>query len=192
MHQYNRRKKGKLLSFGSEHLVYSYDVDKVIKFSLIHFFYGKKKGLQWAHKELEISKKYFGEFLLNTEIVISQNKRYFGQLQPKIIGHHLTAKDLDNKILYQQFLKIVEGYHQMCKDGQPEIDLIGQKGILKKCMSNIFVLNNNQLVIMDATLFNTKCPIILKPIITFLRYLVLPIQNRRINQFLTQKGNKIS
>jgi|688.fasta_scaffold09405_2 hypothetical protein len=189
MYQYNKSKRGKLLSFGSEHLVYSYDVDKVIKFSLIHFFYGKKKGLQWAHKELEISKQYFGEFLLNTEIVISKNKGYFAQLQPKITGHHLTAKDLDNKILYQQFLKIVDCYHQMYKDGQPEIDLIGQKGIFKKCMSNIFVLNNNQLVIMDATLFNTKCPIILKPIITCLRYLVLPIQNRRIDEFLAQKDS---
>ena len=192
MYQYNKSKRGKLLSFGSEHLVYSYGIDKVIKFSLIHFFYGKKKGLEWAHKELEISKKYFGEFLLNTEIVISQNKSYIAQLQPKIIGHHLTGKDLDNKILYKQFLKIIDGYQQMCKDGQPEIDLIGQKGVFKKCMSNIFVLNNNQLVIMDATLFNTKCPIILKPIITCLRYLVLPIQNRRINQFLAQKGNQIN
>jgi hypothetical protein len=189
MYQYNKSKKGKLLSFGSEHLVYSYDIDKVIKFSLIHFFYGKKKGLEWAHKELEISKKYFGEFLLNTEIVISQNKSYIAQLQPKIIGHHLTGKDLDNEILYQQFLKIIDGYQQMCKDGQPEIDLIGQKGVFKKCMSNIFVLNNNQLVIMDATLFNTKCPIILKPIITCLRYLVLPIQNRRIDEFLAQKDS---
>jgi hypothetical protein len=189
MYQYNKSKRGKLLSFGSEHLVYSYDIDKVIKFSLIHFFYGKKKGLEWAHKELEISKKYFGEFLLNTEIVISQNKSYIAQLQPKIIGHHLTGKDLDNEILYQQFLKIIDGYQQMCKDGQPEIDLIGQKGVFKKCMSNIFVLNNNQLVIMDATLFNTKCPIILKPIITCLRYLVLPIQNRRIDEFLAQKDS---
>jgi hypothetical protein len=135
MYQYNKSKRGKLLSFGSEHLVYSYDIDKVIKFSLIHFFYGKKKGLEWAHKELEISKKYFGEFLLNTEIVISQNKSYIAQLQPKIIGHHLTGKDLDNEILYQQFLKIIDGYQQMCKDGQPEIDLIGQKGVFKKCMS---------------------------------------------------------
>jgi hypothetical protein len=189
MYQYNKSKRGKLLSFGSEHLVYSYDIDKVIKFSLIHFFYGKKKGLKWAHKELEISKKYFGEFLLNTEIVISQNKRYIAQLQPKIIGHHLTGKDLDNEILYQQFLKIIDCYQQMCKDEQPEIDLIGQKGVFKKCMSNIFVLNNNQLVIMDATLFNTKCPIILKPIITCLRYLVLPIQNRRIDEFLAQKDS---
>ena len=192
MNQYKKSKIGKLLSFGSEHIVYSYDIDKVLKFSLIHFFYGHKKGIEWSQKELEISKKYFGDFILNTEIVISENKHYFAQLQPKIIEHHLTAKDLDNKILYQQFLKIIDGYHQMCKDRQPEIDLIGQKGIFKKCMSNIFVLNNNQLVIMDATLFNTKCPIILKPIIAFLRYLVLPIQNRRINQFLTQKGNKIN
>jgi hypothetical protein len=189
MYQYNKSKRGKLLSFGSEHLVYSYDIDKVLKFSLIHFFYGKTKGLKWAHKELEISKKYFGEFLLNTEIVISQNNRYFAQLQPKIIGHHLMEKDLDNKILYKQFLKIVDCYHQMCKDGQPEIDLIGQKGIFQKCMSNIFVLNNNKLVIMDATLFNTRCPIILKPIITCLRYLVLPIQNRRIDEFLAQKDS---
>jgi hypothetical protein len=189
MYQYKKSKIGKLLSFGSEHIVYSYDIDKVIKFSLIHFFYGKKKGLEWAHKELEISKKYFGEFLLNTEIVISQNKRYIAQLQPKIIGHHLMEKDLDNKILYKQFLKIIDNYQQMCRDGQPEIDLIGQKGICKKCMSNIFVLNNNQLVIMDATLFNTKCPIILKPIIACLRYLVLPIQNCRIDEFLAQKDS---
>ncbi len=187
---YEKNKKGKLLSCGSEHIVYNYDIDKVIKFSIIHFFYGKQRGYPWACEELNLTKKYFGKYVLDTKIVRSKDQKYHAQLQPKIVGHPLVPQDLDNKILYNQFREIINCYNNMCKNSCPELDLIGQSGVFTNCISNIFVVEQKKLVIIDSTLFNTKAPYPIRLLLLFLRKIVLPIQNRKIQEFLNLHNKK--
>ena len=177
----DKTKIGRLIAWGGEHFVYEYDTDSVIKFSILYFFLGSK-AKEKATQDYDTCKKYFGKYLLETEIAISSNNKHIVQIQPKIVGHFLTKKDLEHEYIQRQFKEIVNRYHSMIKTTNTEIDLIGRAGAFRRCLSNIFVTPNNELFIIDATLMEVTG--FLKPIVFLIRTFITWRQNSTIKFFL--------
>lgn len=178
----DKTKIGRLISWGGDHFVYEYDTDSVIKFSTLYFFLGSK-AKEKATQDYDTCKKFFGKYLLETEITISSNNKHIVQIQPKIEGHFLTKKYLEHEYIQKQFKEIVNGYHSMIKTGNAEIDLVGRAGVFRRCLSNIFVTPNNELSIIDATLMEVTG--FLKPIIFLIRTFITWRQNSTIKFFLS-------
>jgi len=179
----DKTKIGRLIAWGSEHFVYEYDSNSVIKFSILYFFLGSR-AKEKATQDYDICKKFFGKYLLETEIAISSNNKHIVHIQPKIVGHFLTKKDLEHEYIQKQFKEIVNGYHSMIKTENTEIDLIGRGGVFKRCLSNIFVTPNNELLIVDATLMEVTG--FLKPIVFLIRTFITWRQNSTIKFFLSE------
>ena len=178
----DKTKIGRLIAWGGEHFVYEYDNDRVIKFSILFFFLGSK-AKEKAAQDYDTCKKYFGGYLLETEIAISSNNKHIVQIQHKIVGHYLTKKDLEHEYIQKQFKEIITGYHSMVKTTNTEIDLIGRAGAFRRCLSNIFVTPNNELFIIDATLMEVTG--FLKPIVFLIRTFITWRQNSTIKFLLS-------
>jgi hypothetical protein len=178
----DKAKIGRLIAWGGEHFVYEYDTDRVIKFSALYFCLGSK-AIEKATQDYDTCKNYFGKYLLETEIAISPNNKHIVRIQPKIVGHFLTKKDLEHGYIQKQFKEIVNAYHSMIKAKNTEIDLIGRGGVFRRCLSNILVTTNNELLIFDATLMEVTG--FLKPIVFLLRKFITRRQSSTIKFFLS-------
>jgi hypothetical protein len=64
-----------------------------------------------------------------------------------------------------------------------EIDLIGRAGVFRRCLGNIFVTKNDELLIFDATLMEVTG--FLKPIVFLIRTFITRRQNSTIKYFLS-------
>ena len=183
MKYYYSKKIGKLISAGSEHVVFEYGDDSVIKFSIVNILIGVDKGYIRATNELSLCKQYFGDYILDTEILLSKNHRFVVEIQPKIEKRYLTIKDMQNPLIRAQFKDIIQRYTKLVTKENIEIDLTGQAGLFKQRLSNIFITNDNELKIIDTTLLNVSSPFWLRMFLTIIKSIVLPIQKRRINKF---------
>jgi len=183
MKYYDSKKVGKLISAGSEHIIFEYENDKVIKYSIVNFLIGINKGFNRANDEHNLCKKYFGDYILETEIFVSKNHRLVVEIQPKIKQRYLTINDMKKPSIKVQFMDIIKRYNQLVKKENVEFDLTGQAGLFKQRLSNIFITDNNKLKIIDATLLNVSKPFWLRMFLVIMRLIVLPIQKRRINSF---------
>jgi len=178
----DKTKIGRLIAWGGEHIVYEYDTDRVIKFSALYYFLGSK-AKEKATQDYDTCKKFFGKYLLVTEIAVSSNDKHIVHIQPKITGHFLTKKDLENEYIQQQFKEIVKAYNSLIETKNTEIDLIGRGGVFRRCLSNILVTPNNELLIFDATLMEVTG--FLKPIVFLIRTFITWRQNSTIKFFLS-------
>jgi hypothetical protein len=184
MKYYDSKKIGKLISAGSEHIILEYGDDKVIKFSIVNYLIGRKNGLDRATHELHLCKKYFGKYILETEILISKNHRFVVEIQPKIKQRFLTINDMQNPSIRVQFLDIIQKYQDLVTKENIEFDFTGQAGLFKQRLSNIFIIDNNKLKIIDATLLNVARPFWLRAFLVLIRLILLPIQKSRISRFI--------
>ncbi len=156
MGTYDKAKIGKCISWIGDHFVYEYGDDKVIKFSKFHYLLGKEKSTKKFLSDYAISKKYFGDYILETELLTSPDGKKLAVVQPKIKSHFLTRKDLSYEHIKTQFNEIVSIFDRMIKAEGPYIDLIGHEGVRHRCVGNIFVTPEKRLVIFDVLLFTPK------------------------------------
>lgn len=167
LEQYDKSKIGKLISWGGDHTVYNYGTDKVIKFSLIGLMMGQG-GLAKIIRDYEISKKFFGDFVLTTCFLKPQGKKLSVAIQTKIAGHYLHKKDLTDPVVNNQFRKIMEDNRQLLLAGYDQIDFVGRGGVFTNSFSNIFVTPTKQLVIIDTTLIEFKGSRLFYPLFWFI------------------------
>jgi hypothetical protein len=186
MKYYDSKKNGRLISAGSEHIVFEYGDDKVIKFSIVNFLIGRNNGFNRATHELHLCKKYFGDYILETEVLLSKNRSFTVEVQPKINQRYLTINDMQNPSIRAQFMDLIHKYNELVSKEKIELDLTGQAGLFKQRLSNIFITDNGELKIIDATLLNVARPFWLKIFLMIIRSIVLPIQKRRISRFINE------
>ena len=180
MDSYDKTKIGKLIALGGEHLVYEYEGNRVIKFSILYFFLGSH-AYPKATSDYQICKKFFGKYVLDTDIVFSPDKEYLVHIQPRLEGHYLSKKDFENESIRNQFTEIMSGYDALLAEGDPIVDLIGRAGIFYRCLSNILVLNDGTLRIIDATLLDSDG--FLKPIFFLIRMIGMRRQKTTLDYF---------
>jgi hypothetical protein len=180
---YYKDKIGKCISWGSDHTVYDYDKDKVIKFSFVDFLINShNKTLD----DYATCKRFFGDYLLDTTFAQSENRKFFAGIQEKILGHYLSREDFINEEVKKQFKEIMDACKRMTIEGYGEIDLLGSGGIFRSKLSNIFVTSNNQLKIIDSSVWKLKGQY-LNPVRYIFLFIVRPIalwqQNKIIKEF---------
>ena len=169
MEAYDETKIGKPISRAADHTVYHYASDRVIKFSRLEYILGRRaKGR--VEQDLEICRKFFGHYLLETTILRSPDGKRTALVQPFIAGEYLEKKHLSDSELARQFYDIIERLNKLTTVGYGPLDLIGQGGAIFPCLSNIFVVNDNRLRIIDTTILDPRdlgfWTVILKPIVS--------------------------
>lgn len=179
---YDEAKIGRLISGKSQHSVYEYGEGEVIKFDRFdHFLRGGTSRIEERH--VELCKRYFGDLLLETRFTTSPHDSRIALIQPKIAGHYLSLKQFDNPVTRQDFLEMIESRSKLLQDGNPDIDFLGGPGLLYRSMSNVFVLPNGHLKIIDAFLVDSA-DIPFGHVIKYIIPLFLRRQQKTIDLFL--------
>jgi hypothetical protein len=150
---YESREIGKKLAHGGDHTVYDYGENEVIKFSLLFRLLGSG-ALEKAIRDVETCCRFFGDYMLETQVATSLNSTQVAYIQPKIVGRPLAAFDLRNTNAMKQFREIVYAHRTMRRATDTEIDLVGAEGFVRGCLSNVFVTKNGMLRIIDATVMD--------------------------------------
>ncbi|MEK7530420.1 MAG: hypothetical protein AAB573_00985 [Patescibacteria group bacterium] len=153
MEHYDQSKIGRCISWTGDHNVYAYGTDEVIKFSKFDFFLGYEKTKHKAISDIEICKKFFGTYLLETRVVSSAYERRVALVQKRVAGRFLSKRDLQNSTIVDQFAEIMTAYRRLLAERHAYIDLIGGRGALSGTMSNIFIDDADKLIFFDATIF---------------------------------------
>ncbi len=184
MNTYDPKKIGKMLSLLSEHTVYEYGTDEVIKFSKFDIAIGREKARQAYIKDYEIGRRFFGTYFLETRVVTSPDGKRVAIIQPKVSGHFLGMKDMERESVRRQFAEIEAGYHALVKAGNPEVEFIGSQGALHRRFSNILVTADDRLIIIDATVMDTsRFPVLLRLLIYATSAIVRRVQNWEMRAF---------
>ncbi|MFA6551677.1 MAG: hypothetical protein WCV41_04075 [Patescibacteria group bacterium] len=155
---YDKNKIGKFLGWGGEHLVFDYGDGQVIKFSL-HVCLAGKKAVRKLKRDYEMGQKYFAPYLLPTEILTWKNEARAAEIQEKISCRFLKFADLKDDLIKKQFTDIMERYERMEKEIGAPFDLLGREGLFKlnpDFFSNILIMPDNKLALIDFTLLELK------------------------------------
>lgn len=150
---YDKKKIGKCLSWGSDHTVYEYGEGHVIKFSTSDFLLGSRKKTM---DDYATCVSFFGPYILKTDFFVSPRGVFFASVQPEIEGRYLRATDLKRSVILEQYRELIGAYENMKRSHGSEIDFVGSGGILHTCLSNIFVTQDEKLVVIDSSLLELR------------------------------------
>lgn len=183
METFEWRKVGKLIAWGGEHMVRLYGTDQVIKFSLFDRFLWKHNARAKAEYDIQLSQSLFGTFLLPTKLVVSEDGRRYAKLQPRIVGRKLKKKDLKNSRVKEQLAQIRERRHGLLAQ-DIDIDLVGGLGFITGSFSNIFILPDGTLRIIDSLLISIPWHSPLGPVARFICRVVILRQDMLFSEYL--------
>lgn len=178
---YDKTKIGKKIATGGDRKVYLYDNDKVIKISTLSFFVGNKLH-EKLHRDYLVSLNYFKDYVVKTTDVSTSKKHI--EIQPLIHGELLRKKHTENPYVKKQLKEIHDSLTQMVRDGYPALDLVGNMGMIKSCLSNIMVDSDNKLNLIDNTLLEGKTVMPFGIILEIIMPIIRARQNYLLRQFL--------
>jgi hypothetical protein len=154
---FDKKQIGRIIALGGEHRVYRYDDNQVIKFPFgPRYWINAKKYCDNLKRDEQIVRQYFGEYLIDREIV------YFNRLgtpsyaiiEPKISGRHLKKKDLDDSHINNHFHDLVEINQRLVSQENLSAEFFGLRGLVdkgKKEICNIMLeQGTNKLYLIDA------------------------------------------
>jgi len=153
---YDKNKIGKFIGWGGEHLVYEYEKDKVIKFSL-HVCLSGKSAVDKIRRDYHDGLKYFSGYILPTDILTWSDGKKCAEIQKKIECRFLRRNDLQNPLINEQFFDIMQRHQIMENETNEVFDLLGREGLFKfklNFISNILVTSGNKLILIDFTILN--------------------------------------
>lgn len=136
--------------------MYRYGENEVIKFPRWQFLIGTQLFDRVVQDE-QICRQHFGEYCLDTRVVQTPDGRHQAEIQPYVDGgRYLSKRDLSDPAIRHQFDGLMERYNAFVAAGHAPIDLIGEGGVLRRRLSNVFVLKNKSLKIFDITIMDTR------------------------------------
>jgi hypothetical protein len=151
--EYTEEKLGSLIAWSGDHSVYRYGTDHVVKFSRLEYILGDRvKGR--IERDVDVCRRFFGQYILDTDVVSFAGRTLL--IQPYITGNPIRRSHMADPNAQRQFREIVFQYHAMKREGIPPIDLIGGTGLLHSELSNVFLLNDGRVRIIDMTLIDTE------------------------------------
>ncbi len=182
---YDDKLIGKLLAWVGDHSVYEYGNDRVIKFSKFDYFIGVQEARRKYVSDYEICRKHFGDYILETDVMASADGSRVAKIQPKISGRFLTKRSLTSEGVKTQLRQFLARYDEFA--GPAFFDLVGHQGIVRPCLSNIYITPGGVLKVFDATLFDIReLPVLLRLVF----YPLLPVA--RLLQHVRLSGLKKS
>ena len=131
MLSYDSSKIGKLIAIGAEHVVYSYDNDKVIKFPRgIWYWLNRSKFVDNMRRNQEVIKTRFREYLIDRDAIFYDNSYVI--IEPFIVGRRVRRSDLSNCDIKNQFREIILINDKMMRDDNISLEFFGLWGLLFK------------------------------------------------------------
>ena len=149
----------KVIGFGGENIVRANDHKEVYKTPLgIRYFINPNETCKELVSDLEILKKYFGDYLAQTEIDVkdtSSTKPTYIMIQKYIKGQALTKTHFSNPIVQLQFNDILNINNKMVHKENKSYEFFGVWtllfGFFITRLNNIRVENKtNKLYIIDV------------------------------------------
>lgn len=152
--KYDEKKIGKKIARGFDRIVYMYGDNEVIKFSTLTSVLGEKMHRKMV-RDYEICKKIFGNYILET-IDVTDKEGSHVEIQKYVLGVPFSSTHLKNPELYTQLKEIYHFNNTLIEKGYPQVDLIGHGSLRHFCLSNVLVSEDAKLVIIDATLIESR------------------------------------
>ena len=106
-------------------------------------------------RDISVCREFFGEYFLDIRFVGSPDGNTVAAIQPAVAGHYLAKSDLANPNIKRQFDDFMERYAAMLRAGYAPVDLIGQGGVFRRCLSNVLVTEDKRLKLFDASILDT-------------------------------------
>ena len=184
MEIYDSAKIGKRIAWGRSHAVYRYGIDEVIKIPRLERWLGTRLEDR-LQRDISTCREFFGEYFLDTRLVISPDGKTIAAMQPAVTGHYLGKADLADSNIKRQFDDFVARYESMIRAGHAPVDLIGQGGVLRRRLSNVLVTEDKRLKLFDASLLDTKDIEWGIPLVRLIIWLVLKRQVSTIRYLLS-------
>ena len=156
---YDRAKVGARVAWGRSHSVYRYGESEIIKFPRLEILLKSLLGdgltlPERFERDIAICEKYLGDIFLSTRIVMDAKGR-IATIQPYVTGRYLSKEDLKDATIKSRFEELVRRYKAL-QDAGYEVDLIGHGGVFRRRLSNVFVLGDGSLKLVDATIIDMK------------------------------------
>jgi hypothetical protein len=152
---YDPAKVGKRIAWGRSHAVYQYGDDEVLKVPRLERWLGARLEDR-LERDISICREFFGEYFLDTRLVGSPDGKTIAAIQPAIAGHYLRKSDVADFDIKRRLDDFIGRYESMIKAGHAPVDLIGQGGVFRRCLSNVLVLEDKRLKLFDASILDTK------------------------------------
>ncbi len=157
--KYDESKIGRRIAWGRSHSVYHYGETEVIRFPRAERWLAwlLRDGLSLRERftrDISVCEQYLGNYVLTTRVVESSQGQ-IATIQPYISGRYFSKNDLQNEAIKAQFQDLIARYETMYAAGYL-VDLIGQGGVLRRRLSNILVLGDNNLKLFDAGLADMR------------------------------------
>lgn len=105
-------------------------------------------------RDISVCRKYFDDFFLDTRLVTGPDGN-IATVQPFLNGHYLSKHDMSDPVVQAHFEEFMRRYDAMVRDGNAEIDLVGQGGVFRRRFSNVLVLPSGDLKLFDAAVLDT-------------------------------------
>lgn len=153
----DRKKVGKFMALGGEHLVMSYGSSCVVKIPFgIRYFLRPRQYTSRIQDDYAILKRYFGHYFIETEVKVGERKEWYALIQRKYHGKTLTKDDLEaNSDLRRQFLEILERNQDMVDEKRITWEFFGAWTLVfsnGRKVSNIIVEDGRRLMMADTGL----------------------------------------
>lgn len=155
MDVYDRAKIGKKVGRGGDRNVFMYGSNEVIKISSVSWLTGDKLHNKLIHDYL-VCHRYFKEYMVKTRDVSLEDGKTHIEIQPFVSGEFIEKKHMNNPAVKSQLAEIACILNQMKSDKYAPLDLVGHMGMIRPCLSNVFLDDDNKLRIIDTTLLEAK------------------------------------
>ncbi|MBD3238233.1 MAG: hypothetical protein GF332_01150 [Candidatus Moranbacteria bacterium] len=188
---YQKSKIKRLISISGEHIVYAYGDQHVIKFPSgpIHLV-SSKDALNKVKKEDQLQQKYLKQYQVPYQLCFykKNGRPTYCVIQKYIQGRAFKIKDLKNPNLKQKLRSLIKANNLMYKQTSYILELFGIKSLffhfwLRK-MENVFVVNQNQLKIIDLGLISDKAKITKSLILRLVIRWAIKRQTQLLKQYL--------
>jgi len=151
----NKRKIGKIIALGGEHLVLNYSKDCVIKIPFgLRYFLRPRQYTARIQEDYAILKKYFGDYFIETEVRVNKRRDWYVLVQKKYHGRSFVQKDLAKAEYKKQLCDILEANAKMKEESNITWEFFGAWALVfskGEKISNIMA-ENGKLIMIDIGL----------------------------------------
>jgi hypothetical protein len=179
MESYDPAKVGTRIAWGRTHSVYRYGENEAIKLPRLERYLGPLLEDR-LHRDISVCREYFRDFYVDTRIVQNPKTGQLASIQPYIQGRYLSKKELEDPAVLSQFQDLLRCYESLIDAGYAPVDLVGEGGIFSRRLSNVFVTQDKQLKLFDATLLDARDVPYIPWLVTAFFKRVIKRQNRTL------------
>jgi hypothetical protein len=153
-----------------------YGTGEVIKLPRLGQLFGVDT-LARMRRDREVGKEFFGNYMLDTRVVISSDHKRSALVQPFVRGRFLRKEDLTGPAIAKQFRDIAARHENLMSAGYVGVDLMSGFGFLSGTLRNVFLLEDGSVSVIDVMLVD----MLYKPLCRFVMWRQEKIMRRYLS-----------